>query len=303
MALSVKMWIAAGVAALLLLWFFFDEAMMLWQWALLETQAWQAQFRRAVGAALQALRAEGGWQAWGALLGSGFLYGVLHAAGPGHGKAVISAFLLTQPGSYRTAVALACGSALLQGVSALLWVGVTLGGLQWLMRDAMTQAVWLVRVSDALLVAAGGFLMWRALRMGQGCCGCGHHHHHHEHSHGHAPQSGYMAAVLAVGLRPCSGALLVLALAGAWGMWGAGAAMVLAMSAGTALTVLTLALLTVFGRERLAMRLSERAGGSARFFRALAFTGGAVLCVLGILLLLGGAGDAAMFPQNRTGPA
>ena len=278
-------------------WLFADVLLRFGQGALFEVQRWQNAYRRSVAVLLADLRHAQDVRAWWALVGAGFVYGVLHAVGPGHGKAVIGTFLLTQPSGYRSALWLAVGSALLQGLSAVVWVGATFGLLQWLMRDALAQVVWAERLSHVLVMAAGGYLLWRA-RRGDGCCACGHGHdgHHHGHHHGHGGHHGegrgaWLAALLAVGLRPCSGSLVALAVAGGWGMWGVGVAMTLAVSAGTALTVLALAVLTIFGRDQLAGRLLRGRFGWGKW---LAMAGGVVLVVLGGVLL---AGSMAVSPS------
>lgn len=287
-------WGALLLAALALFGaLFFDEVQTFWHGLLFEVQRWQNDYRRTISMLLRDLRSGQSWQGWWALVSAGFVYGVLHAVGPGHGKAVIGTFLLTQPGGYKSALWLSVGSALLQGLSAIVWVGGTLGVLQWLMRDALAQVVWAERLSHVLVMAAGGYLLWRAWRLPQGCCGCGHHHgHHHDHrhahhGHSHAPHAGKRATLFAVGIRPCSGSIVALAVAGGWGMWGVGIAMTLAVSIGTAVTVLSLALLTVYGRERFARRLTDSAAQGRLWGRWLSAGGGVLLVLLGGVLLAG----------------
>lgn len=109
------------------------------------------------------------------------------------------------------------------------------------------------------------------------------------------------AVVLSVGLRPCSGALLVLAFAHTLGIAAIGTMAAVAMAVGTAITVSVLAVLAV-GARGLALRL---AGGEGRWILrvevGLMLTGGLVLLALGGLLLAGylQAENQALFPGFR----
>ena len=98
--------------------------------------------------------------------------------------------------------------------------------------------------------------------------------------------------MLSVGLRPCSGAILVLALANVLGLTGAGIAAVAAMSAGTAITVAALALVTVKARH---WAQSLFGGGSQAVGwagRLAALAGGVAILGLGVSLLVGSFGPA-----------
>ena len=58
------------------------------------------------------------------LMGISFLYGIFHAAGPGHGKAVISSYLVANDETWRRGIALSFASAILQAITAIVIVGV-----------------------------------------------------------------------------------------------------------------------------------------------------------------------------------
>ena len=75
----------------------------------------------------------------GILILASFLYGVFHAAGPGHGKAVISAYLITHPQTLRRGIGLSFAASMMQGVTAIGAVLILTGLLGWLARDALGQ--------------------------------------------------------------------------------------------------------------------------------------------------------------------
>ena len=96
------------------------------QWPLLTYRLirWQMEFHRELGSLLRAsvdLR----WQTIASLLLVSFLYGVFHAAGPGHGKVVLSSYLATQTSRIGQAMLLSTLAALLQAVVAITLIGLT----------------------------------------------------------------------------------------------------------------------------------------------------------------------------------
>ncbi len=96
--------------------------------------------------------------------------------------------------------------------------------------------------------------------------------------------------MLAIGLRPCSGAIVVLTFAVMNGLYGAGGLSVLAMALGTALTTTALACLAVFAK-RMALRL---AGGRGQ--AGLLALGGLELVAAAFVLVLGAAMLSGLAP-------
>jgi nickel/cobalt transporter (NicO) family protein len=251
--------------------------------------ALQTAFNRDLTAALKGLK-EGGAFWW--LGGISFLYGIVHAAGPGHGKVVISSYLLANEQSVRRGVLIAFAAAFVQAAVAVGLIAV-LAALLNMTSTAITGAAWLFEAGSFALVAALGlYLLARksraALAMLRGGDPHAHHGHHHHHHHGRtrlAPRSlgaaavhdahdqhhgrdaasadgkmSALAAIASVGIRPCSGALVILVFALAQGIFWAGIASTFVMALGTALTVAMLAALAV-GAKDVARKF---AGGSDR---------------------------------------
>lgn len=285
--------------------------------------------------------------AW-VLIWLSFLYGILHAAGPGHGKVVISSYMLATDTQLKRGVAISLAASLLQATSAIVIVGVgfmllrqvsvsvtdTTRGFE-IASYAMVTALgaWLVirsimRIRHRPLVSLSAAVVDHAHAHGHGHRhGHDHDHHHHNHSHdgrhshghddhghghdhhhhdgevcsscGHAhmPSASKMsdieglreamAAVFSVGLRPCTGALVVLTFAFMNGLWWAGLASTFAMSIGTAITVSTLAAIAVGAKG-----LAKRYAGASEFGPAALATvevvGGLLILAIGVTLL-GGA--------------
>lgn len=333
---------------------------------------WQSHFYRQLTDAVRQWQAPGGWG--GLLVGLSFAYGVFHALGPGHGKAVIASYVLANRQTARNGALLALSASAVQALVAIAMVSL-LAVVFNVTATVMNEATrWLEACAYALVVVLGLTLVWRKtirplLRAWRSRASeqPAHHGHSHSHSHGHAhghdhghdhnhahdhghdydhnhahshahsqhghhdhrhhqvhqshghpvhddccghahapdPQSvsGPLSvrrawvAILAIGLRPCSGALIVLVFALAQDFYLAGVVSALAMGAGTGLTVAALAMLSAWAgtaTTRLGGVLSSRAAIWLRY----AIEAVASLLVLGLGLLLLGA---ALLGNGATG--
>jgi ABC-type nickel/cobalt efflux system permease component RcnA len=303
----------------------------------------QAEFYRAMSSTIRAAKTDG--SAFWTLLGISFAYGVFHAAGPGHGKAVISSYLIANEETARRGIVLSFVSALLQALVAVLIVGIGAWLLGATARTLCSTERIIEIVSYGLIALLGA---WLVFTKGRGLLrvlpwsfaapqptpvavaagghehhahehhhhdhdhhghdhhhGHGHHDHHHDHGHVHDEHCGHnhgpspselagpggwtrgLSAIFAVGLRPCSGAILVLVFALAQGLFLAGIAATFVMGLGTALTVATIAVIAVSAKG-LARRLSSGGDGrGAIVVRAMEFGAACVVLFLGAGLLLG----------------
>jgi len=270
----------------------------------------QKAFYRALSGALKAMR-EDPAKLW-VLIGLSFTYGIFHAAGPGHGKAVISSYLIANEQALRRGIAISFAAAFAQGLMAVVVIGVTFLFLRGTGIKMTSATYWLEIASYALIAAFGGWLLWRKLRpMMVSTAVAQHHHNHHDHvhhghshahgevcpdcGHSHAPDPkalqtddfswrGAGSAILAIGLRPCSGALIVLTFALLNGLYLGGVLSVAAMSVGTAITVSILATLAVTAKG-FAVRLASTETAAARVSGGIEIAGAALVLILGLLLL------------------
>jgi len=270
----------------------------------------QRDLHRRLAAAVRALKDEGA----GAvifLIGISLLYGVFHAVGPGHGKAVISAYLLANESAVRRGVLLAFLASFVQGLSAVLLVAVLalflgMAGL------AVTQSVDYLESASYALVALIGAWMLLSLLSPDRVASRGHASDKHDHDacgHSHAPDpalvsglsdrsgpvSKALGLVLAVGVRPCSGAVLVLLFAMAHGVFLAGVAATFAMAFGTAVTVSALAVLTLFSKRVALAAVGAESRWIEVAYRGLGLLGAGLLFLLGISLFWGSLGPAPPF--------
>lgn len=329
----------------------------------------QQEFYRALATAMKAMRQDGS-KIW-ILVGLSFAYGIFHAAGPGHGKAVISSYMVANEVALRRGILLSFVSALLQGLTAVAVMGVAYFVLRGT-SVSMTDAAWFMEIMSFVFVTLfGAWLLWRKLGpavlrlFGKGPAyslsaahaghshaghshaghshgghshsahshaahshsahahshaphahdhvhGPSHDHHdhaehdhaHHDHAagevcdncgHSHAPDPALLSgdrfdwrtawtAVAAVGIRPCSGALIVLSFALLNGLWLGGLLSVLAMSLGTAITVSALATLAVTAKNWAVYFAGDGRMGN-RIHSIVEIGGAAFVFLFGLLLL------------------
>ncbi len=279
----------------------------------------QAHFYEALKHAVEAARANP--LAAVSLAAVAFAYGIFHAAGPGHGKAVIASYMLANEKALRRGVVLATLAALLQAVVAIAIVGIAsiLLGATATKMIATTHAV---EVAAYFFIAGLGlFLVWRkgaglfaALRAppiplsqrfrcddpsqplshGPDCAHC------------IAPDPSRLAGdfswrqgvatVFAAGARPCSGALLVLVFAAAQNVFAVGVWAVLAMAAGTALTTAALAAGAVIAKNAATRMLGARRRRAEIFGRLVEVAAACVVLGLGLSLLAGLVASGAPEP-------
>jgi nickel/cobalt transporter (NicO) family protein len=230
--------------------------------------------------------------AGGTLAALSFGYGVFHAAGPGHGKAVIASYMVANEKILRRGLLISLAAALLQGLVAVALVGIAfliLGTTAKHMTAAaniveIVSYVGVIALGATLVVAKGAALAaaWRQAPVASfasgaftpvGATGSASsrffaddggtaHMHGPDCGHFHAPDPSTLDAgfswrnalltVAAAGSRPCSGAILVLVFASAQGIFLTGCEAVLAMSLGVAITTGALATLAVLAKQTVA---------------------------------------------------
>ena len=319
----------------------------------------QAFFYQALAEMLRAAKTNG--SAYWGLMGVSFVYGIFHAAGPGHGKAVISSYLLANEETWRRGVMLSFASAVLQSIAAVTIVAIAallIGGTAKMMGDTVYG---IETVSYLLIVLIGARLTWikgksfgatlHKIKAGAepapavavashgghahgDDCGGAHgehehshqqhshdahaheenadvahsmHHHHHDdddqeedvlpwgHAHGPQPEDlagpgGWrrgLSTILAVGVRPCSGAIIILVFALAQGLFWAGIASTFVMGLGTAITVGSIATLALAAKSVAKRFATTRPGYGALVLRGFEVGAACLVMLVGVALLTG----------------
>jgi len=194
------------------------------------------------------------------LLAAAFGWGALHALSPGHGKAMVAAYLIGTRGSARDAVVLGATVTVTHTIGVFALGLVTLGLSQYVLPEDLYP--WLTLVSGLMVVAIGAGVLRSRLRRAP--AHSHHHHHEHEHEHEHDEHSrrhdlgqrGLLGMGAAAGLIPCPSALVVLLAAISQHEVALGMLLIVAFSLGLAGTLTLLGLAVVHARRFVPPRIA-----------------------------------------------
>lgn len=314
MQLTKRLMIAAFVIITLTLLTVVIDWQSLFAHLLDSFQQQQRDFHDRLATDMHAIKDTGSWLSGLALISIGFLYGIFHAVGPGHGKLVVTSYMLAEKNSLRRGIIVVALSSLLQ---ALVAIAVVLG-LFYLLGLARTQtehaAVLLEGASFTLIALMGLRLIWRGIKEFRGLRKPHHHdhahhndhdhheHHHDEHcgcGHSHMPTPQELAQaksswslvlmVLSIGIRPCSGAIILLLFACLIGTILPGVIATLAMSVGTAITTAALAIAAVQSKNWLLKHMQSSDLAMALAHAGCAIAGGLLIALMGLFFAIASA--------------
>ncbi|WP_367164182.1 nickel/cobalt transporter [Kosakonia cowanii] len=231
------------------------------------------------------------------LLTGAFFYGVLHAIGPGHGKFIVATYLSTNKESETAARMVPLLGSLMQGVSAILFVFILAVGFNLASGDLSESRWYVEKISAVLIGGFGAYVIWRAVKslrpralrirslthVHDAQCGCAH------HDVGVSTQGDWktrLGVILAIGARPCSGAIMILLFSNALGIVTWGMAAVMTMAFGTALSIMGLSLAVRYARNRTAALFGSEPGRLRWLVPGLKIAGGVALMLFALVLFL-----------------
>jgi nickel/cobalt exporter len=208
-------------------------------------------------------------------------WGAAHALTPGHGKAIVAAYLVGSRGKARHALALGGIVTVTHTIGVFALGLVTLGLSEFVVPEDLYP--WLNLVAALLVVGVGVTVLRQRIR-GWVHARDGHHHgpghhHHHDHHHDHAPGRGLLAVGISGGLLPCPTALVVLLAAISLQRVGFGLLLIVAFSLGLASVISGIGLLAVSAR-----RLFSRLSLDGPLVRALPAVSAAAIVALGLVM-------------------
>jgi ABC-type nickel/cobalt efflux system permease component RcnA len=175
-----------------------------------------------------------------ASLAAALFWGAAHALSPGHGKTIITAYLVGRRGTPRHAALLGLIVTLTHTVGVFTLGLITLLLSRFIVPEELYP--WLNLASGLLVVGIGASVLRSRLRRRH------HHHHHHHHEHELSRRS-LVAVGVSGGLLPCPSALVVLLAAISLHRIGFGLLLIVAFSAGLALTITGIGLVAVLARS------------------------------------------------------
>jgi len=241
----------------------------------------QRRLQSTLSSLVRSIQEDGSFWSWSLLLLTAFAYGVLHAAGPGHGKTVMTAWMLSGPWKIRHALVAGNLTALFHASSALLVVVLpyyVISGVFRTNHQILTRII--EGVSAFMIMILGLYLLISLIREIF-------FHHHHQHGR---PQGGPVALAFVSGIVPCPGAALILIFGISLGALVPAILAVAAMGLGMGLTISATGVL-VYGLKNRAQRVAQGHGETKVLWTRLAqlvrFLGSLVILFMGLVLFAG----------------
>lgn len=234
------------------------------------------------------------------LAGLSFLYGIFHSLGPGHGKMIVTTYLATNPAKIKASLIMTVVSAFVQAIVAITLVSILLVFFKSSMREVNNAADQFISYSFMAMLLLGVIVIYRSLKQAWQLksahrhqqhdhgseCGCGHKHFADADEINSATSlREYIVIVFSIGIRPCTGAILVLLFANMVGLYWLGVVSAILMAVGTALTTSSIALLTLSGKKIVSRYLATSQRQRTMTGIITKLIGGILLTLLGLLLL------------------
>lgn len=252
------------------------------------------------------------------------IYGVFHAAGPGHGKAVLVTYLSTQKETLKQGIMISFAAAIFQATVAITIVTLISIILNQTFSQANLVSMRTEQSSYILVILFGAYFVIRSLlklkkrflthAINHTDGNIEKHNHAHNHSHNHVhgedcchhtyvPEAKIskwqtLAIIVSMGARPCTGAIMVLIYAKIIGIYWVGVIATFLMGFGTGLTIATLGFLTIFFRDKMSRLVSNASTTHHSDITSvlLSTLGGVLLISLGWSLLQASLSPAAQHP-------
>jgi nickel/cobalt transporter (NicO) family protein len=229
---------------------------------------WQYELNKLVSGNLKLLDSPEAMTAGLAVIGIAFIYGVIHAVGPGHGKSLVGLYFLREGGSYKKALKMGYTIAIVHAVSALT---LTMG-IYYLLNTLFSKSFkefssYSMVASGVLIIIVGCYLVYESYSQ------------KNEKDTTKLSNKNSYAIAISAGIVPCPGVMTITLFAISMGHIILGVLSALVMSIGMGLTISLAGIASVTMRNK-GSKLFGNYGWLLQLFSAL------LIIVLGALLLL-----------------
>ncbi len=249
-----------------------------------QISVWQRQLKDLMAVKVDEAKQGHSYTALFFLLGLAFIYGIIHAAGPGHGKIITMSYFLTDEPNLLSGLVFGNLVAIFHGLSGVVCVLIAHLFSQFQgMNDTYSVDRYMEPVSYAFVILMGIWLLQRVLK--DKGCGCGFHGDHHHHV-----TKPDLALAFSTGIIPCPGTMMIMVFCMAAGVTAIGIWMALWETLGMAMTISAIGLLTIMGKK---LTLGTSHGFSDKINYALSIGGAFLIIAFGALMFL------ASFPGLR----
>ncbi|WP_022850939.1 nickel/cobalt transporter [Limisalsivibrio acetivorans] len=210
------------------------------------------------------------------LFAMAFMYGILHSAGPGHGKTLVASYLISKGGTRLSGIVLGAATAFFHGVSAIIIVSaiymLSLGRLTYRFSETGEALQW---VSYVMITLIGLLIIFRSVKRTGHCCSA-------ESEKG---RERPLWVIIALGIVPCPATMIILIFFISMQMPLLGAILAVTVALGMALTVAFVGGLTIVMREYLLERIGKNPDTHSRFAGYAETVGGVLVTLFGAALL------------------
>lgn len=204
---------------------------------------------------ISTLKEDGTFRAYALFLGISFLYGLLHAAGPGHGKALVSSYLFASKHRYTKALSMAALIGIVHTFAAFLLTLVIYALFDLFFNAFFTNVTYYAtKLSALIIMGIAGYLVFgkiKAMRSSPKivsfsahpfACRCS--------ACSPKSQSSDWGVVLSAGIIPCPGTITIFIFALNTGAYLLGFLAALSMSLGMSCVIALTSLAAVFTKNR-----------------------------------------------------
>jgi len=248
----------------------------------------QRQMVRELGRYMVSIKEGGGGAAIWIGIGFAFLYGAVHAVGPGHGKMVVASFFVGREAKVWQGVLMGLQIAVTHVAAAVILIWLVDISFRHFIGGSPAESIWVRMVSFGLIALIGVYLLGRAIRntmmaKRHGIVHLHSHDHHHGDGEGHSHdlrQQGILALI--AGSVPCTGAILVMLFALANDIVGTGVILVVAISAGMAITMSAFGVVSILFRRFVMNMMGSNSKSAAITTTVLEYVGALLILFVGL---------------------
>lgn len=212
-----------------------------------------------------------------------FIYGVIHALGPGHGKTLTFSYFLSNKVNIKKGIFVGCTIGFLHAFSALVLVLIlyfiiknsTLQNVESMSRVMKMISYCLIALIGLFLIVKNVFNIKRKRVIEE------------KETGSLKSTKSIIPFSFAVGLIPCTGVTIVLLFSLSLGVLKIGIISTISMALGMATTISLIGIFTIFTKENVIKLLSRKSKIGLVLQKGLSIVGGCLIFSLGILLFLG----------------
>ena len=232
---------------------------------------WQYELNRTIATNIRDINDENYLVIYAVVIGIAFLYGLIHAAGPGHGKALIALYFSKGKGDYKEAFKLGYLISIIHAISAILITFTLFFILKTMFRQNFNEfSNTAMMVSSIMIILVGIYLIYNAIREKYKPC----------HNDKVTESKSKYAVAFGVGLVPCPGVMTIVLFCIMLNQFTLGILAAIAMSIGMGLTISIVGILSVLFTNKTSNFVNKKA-------YILEVASGLLIVLLGVFLFIG----------------